>query len=266
MIRRVIPGLAAGLLALLAALPVAAVVAQTPDPQAPVVVYRNIKNGDTITEPAFVLHLCFDRPVNVKDLDVGGAFLFEVNQPDGIGLGHRDVFQPDGYGVAIYPGNTVGNNLAGEWTFKYRVTSPDAQHSVVETIKFTVDPAGQPIPRETPLSCISSGGTETATPVRSGPVPTVTVIFSSPLTPSAGTMTVTPSPSLQPRSTGPGVTAGPVVEEGGGAGPDILPLALITVGVGGAAAVLVLIGYFVRRRVGYEPHKPKPGDEDGRHH
>lgn len=245
-------------LALLAALPVAGVLAQTPDPQAPVVVYQNIKDGDTITEPAFVIHLCFDRPVNVKDLDVGGAFLFELNQPDGIGLGHRDVFQVDGYGLGIYPGNPVGNNLTGEWTFKYRVTSPDAQHSTIGTIKYVVDPAGQPIPRETPPSCVASGGTATASPVRTGPAPTATIILGG--SPGVGGGAETPDSTLKPGSPTPIVTRGPVEEEDGD-GPDILKLALITVGIAGGAALLALIGYFVRRKVGFDPHKPKPGDD-----
>lgn len=152
-----------GALVLLAALPTGSAMAQTPDPEGPVLVYQNIKDGDTITEPAFVIQLCFASPINIKDLHLGGDFSFQVSQPDGIGLGHRDVFQPDGYGIAVYPGNPVGN-VSGEWTFKFRVTTPDAQHATTATIKYTVDPAGQPIPRETPPSCVASGGTATVSP------------------------------------------------------------------------------------------------------
>lgn len=264
MIRRAILALPLGALALLATLPMAGAMAQTPDPQAPVVVYQNIKDGDTITEPAFVIQMCFDRPVNVKDLNVGGAFLFELNQPDGIGLGHRDVFQPDGYGLAIYPGTPVGNNLTGEWTFKYRVTSPDAQYSTSGTIKYIVDPAGQPIPRETPPACVASGGTATVSPVPTGPTQTATVVLGSP---GVGGGAETPNFTLKPGSPSPTpiVTRGPIIEEDNGNGPDILKLALITVGIAGGAALLALIGYVVRRRVGYEPHKPKSGDGDGHH-
>jgi hypothetical protein len=56
-----------------------------------------------------------------------------------------------------------------------------------------------------------------------------------------------------------------VTEEDGG-GPDILQLALLTIGAAGAAAMLALIGYVIRKRIGYEPHAPKPGEEPPDHH
>ena len=103
----------------------------------PGLVYQSVKDGDVVTEPLFDIQLCFKEPINIKDLDKGGDFAFQVTQPDGIGLGHRDIFQPDGYGIAIQPGNPVGTNLTGQWTFKYRVTTPDAQHATSGTITFT---------------------------------------------------------------------------------------------------------------------------------
>lgn len=258
MMRRLLLALPIGALALLAALPATGVLAQTPDPQGPVLVYQNLKDGDTITEPAFVIQLCFADPINIKDLHLGGDFAFGVTQPDNLGLGHRDVFQPDGYGIAVYPGNPASSNTTGEWTFTYRVTSPDAQHATTATIKYTVDPDGQSIPRETPPACVASGGTATVSPVPTGPTPTAIVILGSP---SAGGGSATPDSTPTPI-----VTRGPVEEEDDGDGPDILKLALITVGLAGGAGLLALVGYFVRRRVGYEPHKPKSGDGDGGHH
>ena len=49
-------------------------------------------------------------------------------------------------------------------------------------------------------------------------------------------------------------------------GPDILLLALITIAGVGGAAVLFTLGYFVRRRIGYDPHRPPEGDEGGDDH
>jgi hypothetical protein len=60
------------------------------------------------------------------------------------------------------------------------------------------------------------------------------------------------------------VTRGPG-EEGGGGGPDILKLALITVAITGGLAFLALIGYFIRRAVGFDWHKPGNGGNSGHH-
>jgi hypothetical protein len=46
-------------------------------------------------------------------------------------------------------------------------------------------------------------------------------------------------------------------------GDGLLPLAL-TIGAAGGLAVLVLIGYLVRRKVGFDPHAPT-GDSDPGH-
>jgi methionine-rich copper-binding protein CopC len=49
-------------------------------------------------------------------------------------------------------------------------------------------------------------------------------------------------------------------------GPDILLLALITIAAVGGAAVLFTLGYFLRKRIGYEPHRPPEGGEEGEGH
>jgi len=41
-------------------------------------------------------------------------------------------------------------------------------------------------------------------------------------------------------------------------GPDVLRMVLLTVGAAAAAASLGLIGYVIRKRVGYWPHRPQP--------
>ncbi len=48
-------------------------------------------------------------------------------------------------------------------------------------------------------------------------------------------------------------------------GPDILLTALVTTASVGAAAVLLTLGYLLRRRIGFEPHRPPPSDGDGEH-
>ena len=51
-------------------------------------------------------------------------------------------------------------------------------------------------------------------------------------------------------------------------GPDVLLMVLLTVGAAAAAAFLGLVGYVIRKRVGFWPHRPQPqegvGSED--HH
>ena len=46
-------------------------------------------------------------------------------------------------------------------------------------------------------------------------------------------------------------------------GPDIPLMAAITVGVAGAAALLFTLGYLLRRRFGFDPHRPPEGEEEG---
>jgi len=258
MIQRTFVALAVAACGLLA-LPIGGAMAQTPDPEGPVVVYQNINDGDVLDQMPLSIQLCFAEPVNNKDLDKGGDFLFEVNQPDGTGLGHRDIFQVDGYGVAVQPGNPVGET-EGEWTFSYRVTTPDAEHATEGTFKYTVDPAGEPAPRVSPPACVPTGGTATVSPPVTPPPTNATFV------PVSGSPAVTnaATPTSAPGTASPIVTRGPEeVDEGDG--PDILTLALVTVGITGGAALVALIGYFVRRRVGFDPHKPK-GDGGGDHH
>jgi len=62
-------------------------------------------------------------------------------------------------------------------------------------------------------------------------------------------------------------SAGPIAQEGDDDdGPDILLLALITTASAGGAVVLFTLGYLLRRRIGYEPHRPPEGEEEGEGH
>jgi len=75
--------------------------------------------------------------------------------------------------------------------------------------------------------------------------------------------TPVPPPSPTPTETPP---AGTPTQEDDDDGPDILLLALITIASVGGAAVLFTLGYFLRRRIGYEPHRPPEGGEGDEGH
>ena len=60
------------------------------------------------------------------DKDKGGDFDFNILSPDDKGLGVRIVFQPDGYGAALYPNTRDVAQTEGEWSWKYRLTDNDA--------------------------------------------------------------------------------------------------------------------------------------------
>ncbi len=229
--------------------------------QAPTATYMSVKDGDVLREPAFVLQMCFAQPINVRDKGKGGDFDFSLVEPDRIGLGMWIVFQPDGNGVAIYPGTAPGQT-DGEWTFTWRVTNPATLEPAEGAVKFTVDPGGQPVPTSTPRGCLAGGIPGPTDAPTSGP-------------------TTSPSPTGQvpaasggvgggaPEQTGgPTGRLGPTPTAGGGggdegSGPDILLLSMLTIGAAGGAALLALIGYLVRKRIGYSPHRPPPRDGAG---
>lgn len=73
---------------------------------------------------------------------------------------------------------------------------------------------------------------------------------------AGGTPAATPSPA--------GGTA--TRDAGDSDGPDILFLALITTASVGGAAMLFSLGYLLRRRIGYEPHRPREGGEESEGH
>ncbi len=61
--------------------------------------------------------------------------------------------------------------------------------------------------------------------------------------------------------------AGPIAQEGDDDdGPDILLMALLTTAGIGSAAALFTLAHLLRRRIGYEPHRPPEGEEEGEGH
>jgi len=229
----------------------------------PVITYQFPEEGDVLKERPFVLQMCFKEPVNVNDLDKGGDFRFRILTADGKGLGIRIVFQPDGYGVALYPGNPAeGQLLEGEWTWEYRLTDKVKTSDAIEgEIKFKVDPQnGKDIITATPPACLAAG----ATPLPTAPIVGTASPEQSGAPTTGATGTPAPRQSATPTAT-PG-SAGVGGEEEGGTDVDILRLALLTIGAAGSAAVLALIGYAIRKRVGYEPHAPHDGETPSEHH
>ncbi len=219
----------------------------------PLATYVSISDGDVFSEPLHSVEMCFAEPIDTTDVARGGDFRFELLSPS-ISLGLRTVLQPNGYGAAIYPGLAPGDTN-GDWVFNYRVTSPDTHEALEGTIKYRVDPSGRPAPKVSPPACLEGGatpapGSATAVPTRRP--------------------TTTPSSSVGPSgSGGMSPTASPAVSSGdsGDSNPDILLLALLTIGAAGGAAVVALFGYVLRRRVGFWMHRPPPaGPDDGAGH
>jgi hypothetical protein len=235
---------------------------------APRVTYQNIEDGDTIGEPPFVIQMCFAEQIDIRDLHQGGDFNFSLFSDQGVGAGLRIVFQLDGLGVAVYPGE-VGTPLPGQvtptgdpgWLFTYRVRDADTEATTEGEINFAVEEDAEPVPEATPPSCL--GGEST---------------------PGPGTPLFTPIPTETGEANGTDDAESPDATEAGETGdgeeedeegideeddddPDILLLALLTIGGAAALAVLGLIAYLIRRRVGHDPHAPTPGDSDtGDHH
>lgn len=198
--------------------------------QAPAVVYQFPQDGDVLAEPPGFLQMCFTRAVDVRDLDKGGDFSMDLLRPNGLGLGMRIVFQVNGFGVTIFPGIAEGD-IEGDWRLEYTVRDRETLEELTDTINFSVNAAeGIPVIQPTPPDCEPNS------------------------TPGGGE--ATGAGSATPDGTG--------VDEDGG-DPDVLLLALLTIGAAGVAAVVALIGYAIRRRIGFSPHSPPDDGGDDRH-
>lgn len=238
-----------------------------PTPPPLTVTFQNPVDGAVLSEPPFVFQMCFSRPINIKDLDKGGDFEFNLSTPAKAGIGMRIVFQIDGWGYSIYPGSPPSLGVQppdqrDHWLFEWHVVAADDGAPSDGQVKFTVDPAADPIPSETPPVCLPGGGTATPVPIFSTPTPTTdpaTTATEQPTEPASGE----PSPT-ETDDPGEGGT------EEDGDGPDIGPLAFGTIAVAGGLAIVGLVMYFIRRRVGYDPHGPTPDSEHsgegGDHH
>ena len=198
----------------------------------PEITFQSPKDGDVFLEPLLVIQICFAEPVDVRDLPpLGeGEFEFDMDRPDGLGVGMRIVFQANGYGVAIYPG-IVNENTEGPWALTFQVRDAQSLDRLNHSISWQVQSGGEPVVTPTPAVCPTTGEPP-MTPIDD---PDITPVATDELDGNGG------------------------VDEGSDV--DVLELALLTVGAAGGAAVLVLIGYLVRRRVGFWLHRPPEDDE-----
>jgi methionine-rich copper-binding protein CopC len=187
--------------------------------------------GDVLAKPPERIRICFADPVNIRDLGAGGDFGFTVVAPGERSLGLRIVFQVNGLGVDVLPGNS-DQPTDGEWIVNWRVTDPDTLEPSEGTIKFTVGPDGSPAPQQLPVTC---------------------------------SLAQPSSPTAQASAT-PG-TGEPADGEDGADGTsddgiDALVLALIIAGAVGGVAGLGIFLFLIRRRRGSSPPRP-PGDWGG---
>jgi len=118
----------------------------------PVVTAMYPEDGDVLAEPPPRLQMCFEKAVDVSDQGEGGKFGFRITTPDGRALGHRTVFQRDGFGVMVQPG-LPSDAPAGEWTFEWLVADAETGETATAVVKFTVDPEGEKVFQEQPFVC-----------------------------------------------------------------------------------------------------------------
>lgn len=216
----------AALLALVAVVAGAYLGTDTASAQAPEVTYQYPAQGQSLATPPVFMQMCFSRSVDVRDLDKGGDFSFDLIRPNGLGLGMRIVFQVDGFGVAIFPGEPSDEEINGEWRLEYTVRDRETLEELTGTMNFVVDPAGEPVPQETPPACSPGSTPGSTSPVESG--------------------SATPTPA----------TGG---EDGDDDDPDVALLVGLTLGIAAIAAVIAVIGYLVRRRGGKSSGGPDSG-------
>ena len=181
--------------------------------EAPEVTYQFPPEGAILAERPPAIQLCFRNSIDVRDLDKGGEFRFAARAPGGMQLGYRAIFQPDGYGVVVQPG--IPEEAEGNWTFEWQVRDRQSEDPAEATIRFSVAEGGEPVIRADPPPCTSE---------------------------------TTPAAERSPSDTGEPNDGGNV-EADGDSGPDVLLLALLTLGAAAAAGVVALIGYVVRQRL-----------------
>ena len=206
----------------------------TPEAHAdePEITFQYPKDGDVFLEPLLVIQVCFAEPIDVRDLPPQGEgeFKFDMDRPDGLGVGMRIVFQPNGYGATIYPG-LVDENREGLWGLTFQIRDRESLDTLNHTISWQVESGGASVITPTPAVCPTTG--------------------EPPMTPIDDPDT-TPVATDEPGGEGD-------LDEGSDV--DVLELALLTVGAAGGAGVLLLIGYVIRRRVGFWLHRPPDDDE-----
>lgn len=224
----------------------------------PVIVYQNLNEGDVLAETPYVIQMCFADPIDIRDQPDGGDWEFRMTSPQGSGSGIRIVFQPNAYGVAMYPVAppsipAIPTNEGGVWTYSYRVADQRDGKAIEGEVHFTIDPDADAIPRATPPSCTPEGGTGTATTGNpTNPPPDAATDTPRPTrTPNTtgSVLPTTAAPSGSPEASGSG-GASPTAasDDNDGGGTDVLPIVLIALGVVGLAGGAGAAVYYVRKR------------------
>jgi hypothetical protein len=226
----VVAGVALTLVGALAAGGVPSVHAEKPE-----ITFQFPTEGAVLNKPPLVLQMCFKKPVDVRDLPPlnEGDFHFSLTRPDRIQLGMRIVFQPDGYGVSIYPGTADPDPPAeGEWTWTYRVVDGETKDPLEGEVKFTTNAAsGGETLQPPPSACLPEGATQ------------------QPTAQASGTENAPPPATVPPATESDGDT-------------DVLTIALIAGGIAAAGAVTAGVAFVIRRRMGSNSELP-PGGESG---
>ena len=190
----------------------------------PEITFQFPLEGDVLKEPPIVLQMCFKEPVLVLDLPPldTGDFKFSLIPPGSSGgLGMRIVFQPDGYGVAIYPGDAASELAEGEWRWEYRLVDAASLDPIEGTVRFTTSAAtGDEILQPTPPTCLAEGATQQATMPPGG----------------------TEDPGTE--------TPGEIINGDDDDGLGAVEIALIATGIAAAAAVVGALAFFFRKRIG----------------
>jgi hypothetical protein len=119
------------------------------------------------------LQLCFAEPVDVRDSDKGGLHEFTVRGPSGTQLAMRVVFQPDGFGVTVFPG-LAPEPAEGQWTFDWLVRDADSLEEASGTIHFEIAQGGSPVPTESLPSCAGAPESQQSPPAGTTPADQIT--------------------------------------------------------------------------------------------
>jgi hypothetical protein len=198
-------------------------------------------DGAVLAEPPVLLQMCVAAPINTKDLPPidEGDYRMTIVRPDGSPAGYTLNFQSDGYGLTIRP-NSEGAP-EGEWTWTYRVVDAESGDELEGEVTFVTSAADGEEPVEvSPDQCLAEGAEDGSSESDPGSVDR----------PGAGSS----------------AEDDPDTSEDQDDDPSVLEMALMTVAVASAAAVVGMLGYVLRKRVGYEPHASKGDDSPDDHH
>jgi len=106
-------------------------------------------------EARYGLQLCFAEPVDVRDNDKEGLHEFSVRSPNGTVLAMRVVFQPNGFGVTVFPG-LAPEPVEGQWTFDWAVRDAASLEEASGAINFEIAEGGSAVPTEPLPDCAGS--------------------------------------------------------------------------------------------------------------